>query len=271
MYGLGSGSPGRRNPIRWVPGRTRGARAGGISGSPGRRNPIGRGPGGNCFGGGGPGSNCFGGGGPGGNSFGGSGSGGNVTATSASSVTATSASSVIATSAPSTSPATPIATPMTTGDVNSPHSSGVPLDMRCSIFSLACSAAARVVSGSDGKNARTAARPRSTFSSDGSTMKSAICRATIPQDVLHRIAPTALPRSSIIVSDEPLSRETNYRTEFVAVHQQPAPGRLLDAPAYGRCPRCERQLLGQRRLRLLFPAQLELPTCLYASAREPIL
>ena len=37
------------------------------------------------------------------------------------------------------------------------------------------------------------------------------------QDVLDRIAPTALPRSSIIVSDEPLSRETNYRTEFVAV------------------------------------------------------
>jgi hypothetical protein len=35
--------------------------------------------------------------------------------------------------------------------------------------------------------------------------------------VLDRIAPTALPRSSIIVSDEPLSRETNYRTEFVAV------------------------------------------------------
>jgi len=26
-----------------------------------------------------------------------------------------------------------------------------------------------------------------------------------------------LPRSSIVVSDEPLSRETNYRTEFVAV------------------------------------------------------
>jgi hypothetical protein len=26
-----------------------------------------------------------------------------------------------------------------------------------------------------------------------------------------------LPRSSIIISDEPLSEETNYRTEFVAV------------------------------------------------------
>src|SRR5207253_5419805 len=52
---------------------------------------------------------------------------------------------------------------------------------------------------------------------------------------------------------------------------QPAPGRLRDAPAYGRCPRCERQRLGQRRLRLLFPAQLELPTWQYASARRPIL
>ena len=48
-------------------------------------------------------------------------------------------------------------------------------------------------------------------------------------------------------------------------------GRLLDAPAYGQCPRCERQRLGQRRLRFLFPAQLELPTCQYGSARRPIL
>lgn len=47
--------------------------------------------------------------------------------------------------------------------------------------------------------------------------KNALDRITIPQDVLDRIAPTAVPRSSIVVSDEPLSRETNYRTEFVAV------------------------------------------------------
>jgi hypothetical protein len=45
----------------------------------------------------------------------------------------------------------------------------------------------------------------------------ALDRITIPQDVLDRIAATALPRSSIIISDEPLSAETNYRTEFVAV------------------------------------------------------
>ena len=47
--------------------------------------------------------------------------------------------------------------------------------------------------------------------------RSALDRINIPKDVLDRIAPTALPRSSIIVSDEPLSSETNYRTEFVAV------------------------------------------------------
>jgi len=47
--------------------------------------------------------------------------------------------------------------------------------------------------------------------------KSALDRITLPQEVLDRIAPTAMPRSSIIISDEPLSAETNYRTEFVAV------------------------------------------------------
>ena len=51
----------------------------------------------------------------------------------------------------------------------------------------------------------------------GDNAKAALDRITIPQDVLDRIAPTALPRSSIVISDEPLSAETNYRTEFVAV------------------------------------------------------
>ena len=52
---------------------------------------------------------------------------------------------------------------------------------------------------------------------EGDDAKGALDRITIPQEVLDRIAPTASPRSSIIVSDEPLSKETNYRTEFVAV------------------------------------------------------
>ncbi len=61
--------------------------------------------------------------------------------------------------------------------------------------------------------------------------KDALDRITIPQDVLDRIAPTAVPRSSIIVSDEPLSRETNYRTEFVAVlSNQPQGGFITRQP-----------------------------------------
>jgi hypothetical protein len=51
----------------------------------------------------------------------------------------------------------------------------------------------------------------------GDNAKDALDRITIPQDVLDRIAPTTLPRSSIVISDEPLNRETNYRTEFVVV------------------------------------------------------
>jgi hypothetical protein len=69
---------------------------------------------------------------------------------------------------------------------------------------------------------------------NGDDAKDALDRITIPQDVLHRIAPTALPRSSIIVSDEPLSRETNYRTEFVAVlNNQPQGGFLMRRPTVG--------------------------------------
>jgi len=52
---------------------------------------------------------------------------------------------------------------------------------------------------------------------NGDSAKDALDRITFPQEVLDRIAPTALPLSSIIISDEPLSSETNYRTEFVAV------------------------------------------------------
>ena len=47
--------------------------------------------------------------------------------------------------------------------------------------------------------------------------KTALDRITIPQEVLDRIAPTASPRSSIIISDEPLNKETGDRTEFVVV------------------------------------------------------
>jgi hypothetical protein len=66
-------------------------------------------------------------------------------------------------------------------------------------------------------------------SADGA--KDALDRITIPQEVLDRIAPTALPRSSITISDEPLSRETNYRTEFVAVlSNQPQGGFLTRQP-----------------------------------------
>jgi len=54
---------------------------------------------------------------------------------------------------------------------------------------------------------------------------SALARITIPPDVLDRFASAAAVRSSLIVSDEPLSNETGEGTEFVAV--------LSDAPQGG--------------------------------------
>jgi len=67
---------------------------------------------------------------------------------------------------------------------------------------------------------------------NGDDAKNALDRIIIPQDVLDRVAPTASPRSSIIISDEPLSKETNYRTEFVAVlSNQPQGGFITRKPS----------------------------------------
>jgi hypothetical protein len=65
----------------------------------------------------------------------------------------------------------------------------------------------------------------------GDDAKDALDRITIPEGVLDRIAPTAQPRSSIVISDEPLSKETNYRTEFVTVlNNQPQGGFITRKP-----------------------------------------
>jgi hypothetical protein len=67
---------------------------------------------------------------------------------------------------------------------------------------------------------------------NGDDAKDALDRITIPQDVLDRIAPTAVPRSSLIISDEPPNREQNYRTEFVVVlNNQPQGGLAIRRPA----------------------------------------
>jgi L,D-transpeptidase-like protein len=67
---------------------------------------------------------------------------------------------------------------------------------------------------------------------NGDNARDALDRITFPEAVLDKIAPTAVPLSSIIISDEPLSSETNYRTEFVAVlSNQPQGGFITRAPS----------------------------------------
>ena len=97
---------------------------------------------------------------------------------------------------------------------------------------------------------------------DGDDAKSALDRITIPQDVLDRVAPTALPRSSIIVSDEPLSSETNYRTEFVAVLSNHPQGGFITRERSDDVLMAGDASGGVRWLRPIFPRQ--------ASARRPV-
>jgi hypothetical protein len=75
--------------------------------------------------------------------------------------------------------------------------------------------------------------------------KSALDRVVIPPEVLDRFAPTAAPRSSIIISDEALSRETGKGTEFVAVLSNEPQGGLAmrrrsPAPQFGYMRQRER-------------------------------
>jgi hypothetical protein len=81
---------------------------------------------------------------------------------------------------------------------------------------------------------------------DGDDASSALDRITIPREVLDRVAPTALPRSSIIVSDEPLSAETNYRTEFVAVLSNHPQGGFLTRDRAGDILSADDNLWGER-------------------------
>jgi hypothetical protein len=55
-------------------------------------------------------------------------------------------------------------------------------------------------------------------------------RITLPQDVLDRIGLTAMPRSSLVISDEPAHKETNYRTEFVVALSNQPQGGIFNRP-----------------------------------------
>jgi hypothetical protein len=81
---------------------------------------------------------------------------------------------------------------------------------------------------------------------DGDDASSALDRITIPREVLDRVAPTAMPRSSIIVSDEPLSSETNYRTEFVAVLSNHPQGGFATRDRAGDILSADDNLWGER-------------------------
>ncbi len=81
---------------------------------------------------------------------------------------------------------------------------------------------------------------------NGDDAGSALDRITIPREVLDRVAPTALPRSSIIVSDEPLSSETNYRTEFVAVLSNHPQGGFATRDRTGDILSADDNLWGER-------------------------
>ncbi len=63
----------------------------------------------------------------------------------------------------------------------------------------------------------TSGRDGEAITTDTAGAKAALDRISIPQETLDRIAGMALPRSSLIISDEALSSETSKGTDFIVV------------------------------------------------------
>jgi hypothetical protein len=63
----------------------------------------------------------------------------------------------------------------------------------------------------------TSGRDGEPISTDAAGAKAALDRISVPQEILDRVAGMALPRSSLIISDEALSPETGKGTEFIVV------------------------------------------------------
>jgi hypothetical protein len=119
-------------------------------------------------------------------------------------------------------------------------------DLRWSVVSMYRSAnEPRPAAGKRGEHRHTAAAP-----ADLAGAKQALDRIAIPKEALDRISEMAGPGTSLIVSDEPLSRETGQATDFIVVMSREPQGGLkirrrspgLEArnryqrPAYGGSP-----------------------------------
>jgi hypothetical protein len=55
------------------------------------------------------------------------------------------------------------------------------------------------------------------FVTDAAIAASVLDRITIPPEILQRISASVWPGSSLIVSDEPLHKETNNATDFIVL------------------------------------------------------
>lgn len=68
-----------------------------------------------------------------------------------------------------------------------------------------------------GPTHETSGRDGEPISTDAVGAKAVLDRISIPEEILDRIAGMALPRSSLIISDEALSSETSKGTDFIVV------------------------------------------------------
>ena len=114
-------------------------------------------------------------------------------------------------------------------------------DVRWSVVSMYAGQQGKPEPASQGRRRQNTERSSEPATSDVSAAKAALDRLEIPQEALQRIREVVSPGSSLIVSDEPASRETSKGTDFIVVMSgEPQGGikirRRAQPYAYGRSP-----------------------------------
>jgi len=124
-------------------------------------------------------------------------------------------------------------TPVTIADADNPLGTYVftavgngnaETELRWSVISMYRSAKGPA-SAEDGKRPR-ADRHTATAAADLAGAKLALDRVAIPKEALERISEVVSPGSSLIISDEPISRETGKHTDFIVVMSDEPQGGL---------------------------------------------
>ena len=114
-------------------------------------------------------------------------------------------------------------------------------DIRWTVVSLGGKPQSDEASGLRSRQDRETDRTPATVATDANATVAALARVTIPDEVANRFSQSVWIGSSLIISDEPLNKETGPATDFIVVSStDPQGGLMMRKPEFPRIERAAR-------------------------------